>query len=108
MMEVEWVDAWTHNHDVRRFEMEVSNCGLMLLTTEPRMLNEKREVHVLRQLDKLPFQVYALCGDFFFPYFESIVGFNHIEQLEVDSMCEKCSIEAEYLFYVSSKENVGV
>ena len=89
-------------------EVEVSPCGLTVLKCFID-LNAGKEgyKHIVKQATEYDFSTDALCGVSFFPSnVEALTGLVSPEQLDDELLCEKCGIEAEYIFYAKWNSNV--
>lgn len=110
-MRVRWIDfvsgdEFVLHPDVEQ-NVEVSSCGLMFLGAFIIMNNDQTLKHVIRQVEDYGANTWALCGEHFFPSnIASLESFTEIEQLDRLNVCNKCSVEAEYLFHVSGEGTV--
>lgn len=114
MMTIRWVDERPDLEEALNSQLptavEVSPCGLMLMGVFIDMMHKGGDgqfQHVVRQVEEYDFLTYALCGKSFFPSnVESITGLVDVNQLDSKTVCSKCSVEAEYLFYTKCDADV--
>lgn len=109
MMKIRWVDIERPDleealNNQLPTEVEVSPCGLMFVSLfiDFPLLATNGNKHVVKQVEEYGVFTYGLCGREFFPSnVECIEGLINVEQLDDCSLCSKCSVEAEYIFYAS-------
>lgn len=116
MMTIRWVDKERPDleealNNQLPTSVEVSPYELMLVTVYIGFgfadEAHKGYKHLVRQVEEYDAVTYALCGDSFFPSnIESLAGFMEISQLDDGLVCRRCSVEAEYLFYVKGDDDV--